>query len=352
MESGQLQSHERRPPGALTVCVCVRDGVAHVDRCLKALLEQADALGVPVLVVDHASVDATPHRLEEWRQSHPQRLRVVRFEGHGLAAVRDHAWRATDTPWLAFVDVDCEVQGGWLQAVTDAIADASADSRWAAIGGGNRIPRTDLGLYRACSLLLATYVGGHDSILNRPVLERREVEHCPTLNVLYRRSALEDIGGFDADFTRVCEDLDLSRRLARRGYRLRAEPGMMVEHAVRATWSGWLRNMFLYGRGRCFHMKRHPGEFRVRFLAPPAVVMLYLIAVLMDLAWLRPPLALAALSLLHLSAVALLLAREQRRQRSGVATWMTASALGCLTHIAFGVGMLAELPRSSRKPFV
>src|SRR5262249_54795156 len=50
-------------------------------------------------------------------------------------------------------------------------------------------------------------------------------------NCAYRRSALREVGGFDQLFSRVgYEDVDLSRRILLRGYRLEYQPAAVVRH--------------------------------------------------------------------------------------------------------------------------
>jgi GT2 family glycosyltransferase len=301
------------------------------------------------LVVDHSSTDRTAQLLDRWLNDHRDRLRVLRFEGEGLAAVRDFAWRQTDTPWVAFVDIDCEVQPGWGEAVIESLRLHSPDPDCAGFGGSNRVPQDSAPLYRAYALLLSTYVGGHDSILNRAVEERRQVGHCPTLNVVYRRSALERVGGFDPAYTRLGEDLEMSRRLIEGGYTLWSNPAMAVEHALRPTLRSWLRNMYLYGRGRCFHIKRHWAELHPKFLAPAAVVLAYAAAALWDIRSGGASRWLALLTSAHLSCIAALLAGEARRQGAGLGIWLAATTIVWLTHLTYGAGLLAELPRRRDK---
>jgi GT2 family glycosyltransferase len=329
----------------LTVCVCVRDGADYVDRCLRALVSETAAIGARIVVVDHASGDRTPQKLARWARDFPGRLRVLRFDGQGLAAVRDFAWRRTDTLWVAFVDIDCEVQSGWGDAVLEGMRFHSADPHCAGFGGSNRVPRNSVRIYRAYALFLSTYVGGHDSILNRAVDERRQVDHCPTLNVVYRRSSLERVGGFDPSYTRLGEDLEMSRRLVEAGYTLWSNPGMAVEHALRPTLRSWLRNMYLYGRGRCFHLKRHPSELHPKFIAPAAVVLAYAAATLWDIRSGGVPRWIGFVTSAHLSCIAVLLADEARRQGTGLGTWLAATTILWLTHLTYGAGLLAELPR-------
>jgi GT2 family glycosyltransferase len=331
-----------------TVCVCVRDGAQHVDRCLSALISETAPFETPIVVVDHASRDQTPELLARWVRDTSQRLRVVQFEGEGLGAARDFAWRQSRTPWVVFVDIDCEVQPGWAEAVYEGLRIHDPDPRCGAFGGTNRVAQDGGVLWRAYAVLLPTYVGGHDSILNRPVAERRQVSHCPTLNVAYRRRALEEIGGFDPAYTRVSEDVDVSRRLVRNGYTLWANPGMTVDHVPRSTLTSWLRNVFLYGRGRSFHIKRHPEDLHPKFLAPSAVVLAYA-ATALPAGYGSAATGLALLTSAHLSCIGLSLAGETRRQRGGFGVWVTACAVVWLTHLAYGCGFLFELPRRRDK---
>jgi len=327
----------------LTVCICVRDGAAYVDRCLRALVAETAVFGDSLLVVDHASRDATPALLARWATDHPT-ISVLRFEGEGLAAVRDFAWRQARTPWVAFIDIDCEVMPGWAEAAHGGMRTEASNPPCGAFGGSNRVPAGPL-VYRAYAIVLATYVGGHDSILNRAVTERRRVQHCPTLNVVYRCAALEAIGGFDPVYTMYCEDEDLSRRLRLAGYALWAHPGMIVEHALPRQLGRWVVKMFRYGRGRCFFLKRNLDSFHVKFLAPAVVVLAYAAALL----WLGGPggplLRGGALAAAHLAAVAVLLAAETRRRRGGLIDWASAAVVAWLTHLAYGSGLLYELPR-------
>src|SRR4029453_5317513 len=94
----------------LTVCVCVRDGADHVDRCLRALVAETTQSGTQVIVGDHDPRDRTAELLARWACDYPQRVRVLHFDGEGLGAVRDFAWRQSRTEWVGFVDIDCAVQ--------------------------------------------------------------------------------------------------------------------------------------------------------------------------------------------------------------------------------------------------
>lgn len=57
--------------------------------------------------------------------------------------------------------------------------------------------------------------------------------------VLFRRSALEEVGLFDRDFFLYYEDTDLSWRLRRHGYRLRYQPRSTIRHRHAASSVEW-----------------------------------------------------------------------------------------------------------------
>ena len=56
-------------------------------------------------------------------------------------------------------------------------------------------------------------------------------------SMLIRRDAFEEVGGFDSSFFMYFEDVDLSWRLRRRGFRLRYQPASVIRHVHAGTSS-------------------------------------------------------------------------------------------------------------------
>lgn len=318
-----------------TVCICVLNGEDHLDACIQSLLASAGDVEFPVVIIDHNSSDRTGALLASWQRRLGSRLRVDRFGAPGLAAARNRAWQLADTDWVAFIDVDCRAHAGWIAAVRQGIEKARVDPTCAAFGGQNLAPRHIGLLYEAYALFLPTFVGGHGAALNRPIDGWVLVDHLPTLNVVYRRDQLVAVDGFDTRFLRVGEDLDLSFRLRQRGATMRGNPGMVVDHLLRPTVGAWLKNMLLYGAGRCLFIRRHPSSFHAKFLIPPILVVAYLGTLCL------PPLTIA-LAVAHAAGVALLLLPAKVRGRFSLAAWGKASAIVWLTHMAYGWGYLRE----------
>jgi histidinol-phosphate phosphatase family protein len=173
---------------------------------LTALLQSlATCEGRPperVFIVDDRPVDASGPLLRHWPAPLETRVTVVRSLGRGPAAARNSGWRAATADWIAFLDDDVVVTSTWARDLErDLIAAAGA------AGSQGRV-RVPLPLDR------------------RPTDWERcvgalETAHWVTADMVYRRHALEAVGGFDERFPRAYrEDADLALRLMQAGERL------------------------------------------------------------------------------------------------------------------------------------
>ena len=76
-----------------------------------------------------------------------------------------------------------------------------------------------------------------------------EVDSLAAAAPLVRRSAFEEVGGFDEGYFLYGEDLDLSRRLRRAGWRLVALPVPWAEHVSGASSAGWWERELVWWEG-------------------------------------------------------------------------------------------------------
>lgn len=157
---------------------------------------------VEVIVVDDGSTDATFTILDSIDDD---RLRVLRSDGRGVAAARNHALSHAHYPYVAFLDADdvwdpqkLERQiallrsNGELIVVGCLLHHIAPDGRVLGVAGVNVVPgdqeRIAAGRYMpfSCSAILTL------------------------------RNAVEEVGGFDSEVS-PAEDMDLLAKLARHG---------------------------------------------------------------------------------------------------------------------------------------
>ncbi len=198
------------------------------------LLEALDALGreepEEIVVVDNGSSSAEISRLAAWRG-----LNLIRLaENRGFAAPANLGARAARASFLAFVNNDCVLEGGYLRACLSAL---SGDPALAAVQGA---------VLTADGLSVDGWGVGWNERAEAVQLGRGEappsapgallpVPGVSATAAVFRRDAFLAAGGFAESFFAWYEDVDLSLRLRRAGARFACVPGARARHVGTAT---------------------------------------------------------------------------------------------------------------------
>jgi mycofactocin system glycosyltransferase len=193
---------------------------------------------------------------------------------------RNSALAQVTSEFVLLLDSDCVPPPGLIERLAAAFADplvAAVAPRIEALPGSSRASRYGVA---ASSLDLG----------DRParVSPGTRIAYVPTAALLVRRTAIEEVGGFDAGL-RVGEDVDLVWRLDAAGWRVRYDPSVSVQHAEPDSWRALLARRFRYGTSAGPLARRHPGRLA------PLVVHSWSGLVVAALVARRPLLALAAL---------------------------------------------------------
>ncbi|HEX3212332.1 MAG TPA: glycosyltransferase, partial [Actinomycetota bacterium] len=182
---------------------------------LRPLLEALAAADGPapgrVLVVDD--------RRDRSRGLGVSGVEVVAGRGAGPAAARNLGWRRATAEWVAFLDDDVVPGPSWLADLARDLEGLGAEV--AASQGRVRVPMP---------------AGRRPTDWERNV-RGLETARWATADMAYRRSVLQEVGGFDERFPRAYrEDADLGLRVVRGGYRI-VSGGRVVSHPVRGAGS-------------------------------------------------------------------------------------------------------------------
>jgi GT2 family glycosyltransferase len=144
---------------------------------------------------------------------HGLSVRFLTASRRGPGPQRNHGWRSTTAPLVAFTDDDCRPAPDWLAELL-AAADAGA------VVQGRTIPDPDE------RHLLAG--------LARTIEIEGPSDWYESCNIAYPRELLERLGGFDEGFGLPPwgEDTDLGLRARAAGAPLRYQPRALARHAV------------------------------------------------------------------------------------------------------------------------
>jgi glycosyltransferase involved in cell wall biosynthesis len=89
---------------------------------------------------------------------------------------------------------------------------------------------------------------------------------------VFRRTALERVGGYDEAFTRA-QDWEMNYRIRETGGQVWFSPELSVSYRTRSSLVALAKQYFHYGRWRRQVMRTHPDSVNLRYLAPPLAVL-------------------------------------------------------------------------------
>jgi GT2 family glycosyltransferase len=146
----------------------------------------------------------------------------------GFGAAINQGLRASSAPYVATLNDDAAAHPGWLEvlvATLETRPDAGMCASQVRLFGEQRLDSAGMLMSRDGS----SKQRGH----GRPPEDFPAAEEAlfPSGSAaLYRRSMLEELGGFDADFFLYCEDTDLGLRARWAGWKCLYAPDAVVEH--------------------------------------------------------------------------------------------------------------------------
>jgi len=217
-------------------------------RTLGPCLDSLNRLNYPdyeVILVDDGSTDDTATVACAFPA-----VRYFRHERNlGLSVARNTGIAAARGEVVAFTDADCRTDEDWLHYTVGELLESGA----AGVGGPNLLPPDDS--WVAAAVMVSP--GGPAHVL----LTDRVAEHIPGCNMVFWKRALEEVGGFDPQFRKAGDDVDICWRLQQQGYHLGFSHAGFVWHARRSTIRAYLQQQQGYGEAEALLARKHPEYF-------------------------------------------------------------------------------------------
>jgi GT2 family glycosyltransferase len=226
----------------VSVIVCTYNGARYLRETCEAL-RRVDYPEFEVIVVCDGSTDDTMAILADFD------FRVIPVAHGGLSRARNVGLEAATGEIIAYLDDDGYPETDWLKY----LAWSFMHTRHGGIGGPN-FPPPDDDFWALC---VAHSPGGPNHVL----LEDDLAEHIPGCNMAFRKSVLEQVGGFDEDFQIAGDDVDICWKVQETGGTIGFSPAAVVWHHRRNSVPAYLRQQFNYGRAEAMLAAKWPPKF-------------------------------------------------------------------------------------------
>lgn len=307
----------------------------HIEACIDGILAQDyPANRLRLLLVDAGSTDRTL-ALAQGRAAHDERIVVV--SGHGRLTTPEAlnvGLRESDAEIFARVDAHGRPAPDYISRAIEALGTGGVDV--VGVGGQPRFAgKSSFG--RAFTLARGSRLGVGGSVY-AATGSREIVDTVPW--GIYRREALEAVGGFDPAMNHG-EDEELNWRLKEAGMRVMLDARISFEYVPRSSLGGVFRQYRDYGRARVRVVAAHPGFLRIRHLAPAGLVVLASGLALASLFSAAARVGLAALAGAYLVAIAVGAAMATGRDDLRLAPEVAACFPAL--HLGYGAGTIAGL---------
>ncbi|MEU8379973.1 glycosyltransferase family 2 protein [Streptosporangium sp. NPDC048865] len=265
-------SSETRVWPPISIVIPVLNEERHLREAVRQVLSQRYAGPIEVVLAIGPSRDRTQEVADEIAAADPRVVVVPNPTGRTPNAL-NAAIAASGNAIIARVDGHAMLPDDYLQVAVETLEETGADN----VGGvmaAEGVTPFEQAVARAMTSKIG--VGGarfHTGGTAGP---------ADTVYLgVFRRSALERVGGYDEHFQRA-QDWEMNHRIRETGGLVWFQPRMRVSYRPRPDLKALAKQYFHYGRWRRVVARTHEGTINLRYLAPPTAVLAILAGLLVS----------------------------------------------------------------------
>ncbi len=224
-------------------------GRPFIIRTLSSLAAASGFSKLEVLVVGKIPDDSVAEKMCALLTRYPQIRHIpVAFEVGDSSEKKNAGVREAQAEFVAFLDDDVIVAPDWLEQVMTPFSRAEVGL----VSGPSLVPEDVSLSARLAGMALSSPAAGY--VAHRYLRQQQEPRDAGWsqiigCNMVYRKSVLLEIGGFNPKFW-PGEEMIAAYQTAQRGHRIVFHPRACVYHYPRASVPRFIRQMFGYGATR------------------------------------------------------------------------------------------------------
>jgi GT2 family glycosyltransferase len=193
----------------ISILMCVYNVEKYIHECIESILNQT-VKNYEVIILDDGSTDKTKKIIEKFDD---ERIKFfINKENIGIEKSRNKCIKLSnkDSKYLFFTDGDCTVTKNWIEQGLIYLKEKEYDC----VEGLT---------YYVSEQYEPTFSDG------TYIRENKEPGRYMTCNIAYKKSVIENVGGFDEKYIYL-SDRDLALKVAKAGGQLSFNPEMIVYH--------------------------------------------------------------------------------------------------------------------------
>lgn len=239
-----------------------------LEQCLLSVYNALEGIEAEVFVVDNHSVDGS---VEMLREKFPQVKLIANAHNPGFSKANNQAIQQARGEYILLLNPDTVVEENTFSAslrFMDAHPDAGGLGIKMIDGRGHFLPESKRGLptpwVSFCKISGLTALFPHSKRLAKYYLghldkdQNQEVEILAGAYMLMRKQALEKVGLLDEDFFMYGEDIDLSYRILKGGYKnYYLAESSIIHYKGESTKKGSLNYVFVFYKAMVIFARKH-----------------------------------------------------------------------------------------------
>ncbi|MGI5160981.1 glycosyltransferase family 2 protein [Microbispora sp. CA-102843] len=261
-DSRQSSQNPARPWPPVSVIMPVLNEERHLRDAVRQVLEQDYEGPLEVVISVGPSHDRT-QEVADAIAAEDRRVVVVPNPTGRTPNALNAAIAASRNPIIARVDGHAILPRDYLRTAVETLEQTGADNVGGIMAAEGITPFEQA---VACAMTSKIGVG------NARFHTGGEAGPADTVYLgVFRRSALDRVGGYDEHFLRA-QDWEMNHRIRETGGLVWFQPRMRVTYRPRPNVRALGKQYFHYGRWRRVVSRTHQGTINLRYLAPPAAV--------------------------------------------------------------------------------
>jgi glycosyltransferase involved in cell wall biosynthesis len=186
----------------VSVIVCVKDGEKYIGNCISSLLDQTFK-DFEIVIIEDGRSDNTVQIIDKFND---ERIRHFRnSKSLGITKSRNIGLKFSRGEYIFFTDADCVTSENWIEQGLKSLE----DQKYVGVEGKIYYVSTD-----------------YKPTFSDHVCRNEYGGHFMTGNMAYKKSIVENVGGFDERYD-YHEDRDLALRILKHG-KITFNPNMIV----------------------------------------------------------------------------------------------------------------------------